>query len=112
MANENRIGALWKPDSQSDKAPLGKGNITVNGHKISIVVWPNRWKQEGERTPDYYIELDVPREQTAEPPRPARAPATDAYGQHGSPYKPAQTPRPGSVPHRAPPEDFTDDIAF
>ena len=91
--NPNRIGALWKPSTEKDTAPLGKGNIEIAGRKLDIVVWRNKWKKEGERTPDFYIELDTPRED-----RPRSAPErADA---------PAQTTR------ATPEAEFPDDIPF
>jgi hypothetical protein len=75
MSKETRIGALWTPESKSDKAPLAKGNILLpNGEKMAIVIWKNIWKQDGERTPDYYIEQDVkdPRTERADAPAPAQ----------------------------------------
>lgn len=58
MANENRIGALWYPKTQSEKAPFAKGEIQVDGKKIRIVLWKNHYKQAGDKKPDYQIEID------------------------------------------------------
>jgi hypothetical protein len=59
MGKEHQIGAAWRSTSTNEKAPFAKGKITWNGEDIPIVIWTNRWKQEGERTPDFYIEQDT-----------------------------------------------------
>jgi hypothetical protein len=104
MAKEDRIGALWRPKTDNDKAPLAKGNIEFMGRTIKVVVWPNRWKKEGERTPDFYVELD-----TYEPGQPKRETADD-------PIKLMfQTPEaPKQKPEAAPPslDGFTDEIPW
>lgn len=58
MSKDTRIGALWKPNTSNEKAPFAKGKITVSGVEYPVVVWSNRWKHEGERTPDFYVDLD------------------------------------------------------
>ena len=58
--NENRIGALWVSSSNNPRAPFARGEITVSGQKMKIVVWKNMRKRQGERYPDYTINLDVP----------------------------------------------------
>lgn len=66
MGKETRIGALWSPSREGETMPLGSGNIVMpSGEKLAITVWRNRWKQPGERTPDFYIDLDT-REKPAE----------------------------------------------
>lgn len=89
---DDRIGALWRPNTQNGKAPVAKGSIEINGQKIPVVVWRNRWKKEGERTPDFYIERDTPRDQSA-PRQEQQPPAVDTFG-------------------RGKPDDFSDDIPF
>lgn len=74
MAKENEIGALWKPNTDSDRAPLASGSITIGGVTTRIVVWPNRFKKPGEKSPDFRIEVEQPRQAPA--PRVA-APADD-----------------------------------
>ena len=60
MSKETRIGALWSPRSQNENAPLGNGHVlTPTGERIEITVWKNKWKQDGEKTPDYYIEINA-----------------------------------------------------
>lgn len=69
--NQNRLGALWTPTTDNPNAPIAKGNIEINGEKIQVVVWRNKRKQPGEKTPDFYIEKDIPREQAQAPQPPA-----------------------------------------
>jgi hypothetical protein len=104
--NEYRIGALWRPDKQSDNGPVAKGSIEIHGEKIKIVVWRNRWKKEGERTPDLYIDIDRPKE-TAEPPA---KPAGDlGFGTQPPPSGPfGRSPAQPS----GKPEEFVDEIPF
>ena len=60
MSKETRIGALWSPRSQNENAPLGNGHVlTPSGERIEITVWKNKWKHDGEKTPDYYIEINA-----------------------------------------------------
>lgn len=33
--------ALWKNKSKGEKAPQYKGNVTINGVKFFLSVWPN-----------------------------------------------------------------------
>lgn len=89
--NENRIGALWKPRTQSERAPTAKGKVEIGGQSVQIVVWANRWKKEGENTPDWYIEIDKPREARQDAPRETQ---------------------PRQEPAKDPQQDFTDDIPF
>jgi hypothetical protein len=56
--NPNRIGALWYPQTENQNAPAAKGSIEIDGKTIKVVVWRNKWKQPGEKSPDLYIEID------------------------------------------------------
>lgn len=104
MSKEDRIGALWKSQSTSDRAPFAKGSVKINGHEIRVVIWDNGYKaqdlassdptmrERGHKAPDFHIEIDKPR---------------DA----------GQAPR-AQEPVRVPPaartakDDFDDDIPF
>ena len=70
MADNNRIGALWKKRTRDGKQFLA-GNIEVDGKKIPIVVFANDRKTE-ERFPDYNIlpgrDRDAALQQVAPPP--------------------------------------------
>ena len=56
--NDTKIGGLWLSTSQNPKAPFAKGEIEVDGKKIRIVLWKNSYKQDGDKKPDYQIEID------------------------------------------------------
>jgi hypothetical protein len=100
--NPNRIGALWYPQTQNDKAPAAKGTIEINGQKITVVVWRNKWKKPGEKTPDLFIDLDQPRDNQGSRP-PVQQPAGDlGYGRQPA----SRQPEPQE------PEFFDDDIPF
>jgi len=90
MSREERIGALWRPSTESPRAPVAKGSIVVDGKEIKVVVWRNRWKDEdlaspdaairdaATRKPDLYIELDKPRPETGSVAPVPYAPAPNA----------------------------------
>lgn len=105
MSKENRIGAMWKPQSENPNAPFAKGNIELNGKKVNVVIWFNKWKQPGERSPDYYIELDE-RDHGQEPPRHALPEGTSARREQASKDRAEGV---GSKPSG---DGFTDDIPF
>lgn len=107
MAKEDRIGAAWKPRSENENAPLAKGSIDFLGRKLDIVIWRNKWKKEGERTPDFYIELDKPREGQGEPRREV-ADARPAIETRSEPI--ARQPRTEVKPPSL--DGFTDEIPF
>jgi uncharacterized protein (DUF736 family) len=56
------IGALWQKVSKNGKTYLSG---TVNGQRV--VVFKNERKQEGERTPDWRIYPEAPREDGGSP---------------------------------------------
>ena len=107
MAKEDRIGGLWKPKTDNERAPLYKGNLKIRGETFNIVVWGNRWKQEGEKTPDAYIEIDAINAEYRPPLQPqalqegatARAEAKAKDRREGVGSKPVV-------------DDFTDDVPF
>lgn len=103
MSKENRIGALWKPKTQSDKAPLAKGKIEFMGRTLEIVVWTNRWKKDGEKTPDFYVELDQPRDAPRDPALPEGRSAQ---------CEQAARDRSEGVGSKPIGDEFTDDIPF
>ncbi|CAK0761460.1 hypothetical protein CCP3SC15_2750003 [Gammaproteobacteria bacterium] len=107
MSKEDRIGAIWRSTSQNEKAPFAKGSIEIDGRKIPIVVWQNRWKKEGEKSPDFHIEID--RQERREGQGQAQQPpAPNRYDQ--VPEKPAEAPP--ADPQRSLGDGFTDDIPF
>lgn len=104
MSKEDRVGALWLSQSTSPRAPFAKGVLEIDGQKVPVVMWSNKWKAEdlestdssvraaAHKKPDYYLERDQPRE-TPEPPRQHR-----------------ETPERARA--AATVDDFTDDIPF
>jgi hypothetical protein len=74
MSKGNRIGAIWRSQSQNDHAPFAKGRVEIDGKTIQIVLWANGYKaddlassdastrERAHRSPDYYVEIDVPRD--------------------------------------------------
>lgn len=61
MANESKIGALWKSKSDNLRAPFAKGEIDFQGHKLKVVIFPNGYKKE-DRHPDFVVYLDAPKD--------------------------------------------------
>lgn len=106
MAKEDRIGALWRTQTTNEKAPLAKGGIRIDGKEYHIVVWLNRWKQEGERTPDFYIELDRAREAQG------ASGADQGDKLHQDPPQNAPAKRHSETVSRPSADGFSDDIPF
>jgi hypothetical protein len=117
MGKETRIGALWAPSKEGETMPLGNGNVIMpNGEKLYITVWRNRWKQPGEKSPDFYIDLDTRDKQVehAVAPPPMEVRRMSPYSQPS-----AENERPGfdtafkNRSQAAPAgEFFADDIPF
>ena len=72
MSDKN-IGALWLKEGAKGK--YFSGNVEINGQKTNIVIFRNTLKQPGEKTPDYRIFLQQPREDI-----PEAAPRASAHG--------------------------------
>lgn len=114
MSKDTRIGALWRPNTDNEKAPFAKGKITVNGIEYPVVVWFNRWKHEGEKTPDYYIDLDTytPKTEPAQGELGATQTSTpDAVKQSARDWQ-ANRPRTTSTMQTKPGEMFKDEIPW
>lgn len=88
---EDELGALWLKDSQAGKKYMS-GKITVAGETVPVVVFKNDYKKEGERTPDYRIYRQQPRE-----PQPERS---QGYG------------APDRQQNLGPRDDLDDEIPF
>ena len=73
-AKEDELGGLWESATREGEVYL-KGKIDG----VDVVLFKNRWKKEGERTPDWRVYKSQPRtgENTpapaATPPRAAQA---------------------------------------
>ena len=61
MANDNSIGALWK------KGEFLSGMVEVDGKKVDIVVFPNKYKEGVASRPDYRILKSRPKNQQTPP---------------------------------------------
>jgi len=58
---EREIGALWKRESSNQKYLSGK--VKVNGEELGVVIFTNRYKEEGSKQPDFRVYLERPREE-------------------------------------------------
>ena len=56
---EYSVGALWLNNKGTQRAHYS-GDITIDGVKHRVVVWPNSLKQEGEKTPDLRVYSGMP----------------------------------------------------
>jgi hypothetical protein len=72
---ESKIGALWKPETDNQNAPIANGsldfsklseeekatvhNAFVNGGRIPITLWRNKTKTE-DKFPDFNIVISPP----------------------------------------------------
>ena len=57
---EREIGALWKRESSNQKYLSGK--MKVGGEEVGVVIFTNRYKEEGSRQPDFRVYLERKRE--------------------------------------------------
>jgi hypothetical protein len=108
MPENNRIGGLWKPKTENPNAPIAKGDIEIGGAKIRIAVWVNKWKKEGERTPDYHVTLDAYGEGSA-PLQPGAAPQGRETATAPAQGVAQRTPLGAKPPAQS---EFPDDIPF
>ena len=71
MSDKKKIGALWEKETARGTKLLS-GVVEINGAKTRIAVFPNSFKDEGSRQPDFVIYEDTynaaPR-QDAQPPQ-------------------------------------------
>jgi uncharacterized protein (DUF736 family) len=66
MANQNQnewrereLGALWKKKSDSGATRL-TGKLKINGKEINVVIFPNKFKADNEKAPDFRVYLSEP----------------------------------------------------
>tara|TARA_Y100001963_G_scaffold129009_1_gene183858 strand:+ start:3112 stop:3393 length:282 start_codon:yes stop_codon:yes gene_type:complete len=61
---KREIGALWKRQSSSQKYLSGKVKLPedYNENEFGIVVFTNRFKEEGSKQPDFRVYLERKRE--------------------------------------------------
>lgn len=55
MAQES-AGAIWKKTINTKKGPVEVLNITIEGKRYTA--WPNSFKQAGDKSPDYRLQVD------------------------------------------------------
>ena len=53
---EREIGALWKRESSNQKYLSGK--MKVGGKEVGVVIFTNRYKEEGSKQPDFRVYLE------------------------------------------------------
>ena len=53
---EREIGALWKRESSNQKYLSGK--MKVGGEEVGVVIFTNRYKEEGSKQPDFRVYLE------------------------------------------------------
>jgi len=58
---QREVGALWKRQSTSQKYLSGK--VKIGGEEVGIVVFTNRYKEEGSKQPDFRVYLERKREE-------------------------------------------------
>lgn len=60
-SKDDEIGGLWA--RQGRNGEFLSGRLTLDGQTVEVVVFPNTYKQEGERTPDWRVYRSQPRDQ-------------------------------------------------
>jgi uncharacterized protein (DUF736 family) len=76
MDRESELGGLWLKESQKgDKFMSGK--LTIDGQPVEVVVFKNKHKQPGERSPDYRVYRSQPRDGAPPQRRPSVADELD-----------------------------------
>jgi len=60
---EREVGALWRRESSNQKYLSGK--VKINGEEHGVVIFTNRYKEEGSKQPDFRVYLERPREEQA-----------------------------------------------
>lgn len=70
---KREIGALWKRESMTQKYLSGKVRLpeSYNESEFGIVVFTNKYKEEGSKQPDFRVYLERKREDQQEAPPPS-----------------------------------------
>lgn len=55
MSNQS-AGAAWKKTINTKNGPVEVLSITIGDQRFTA--WPNSYKKEGERSPDYRLQVD------------------------------------------------------
>ena len=58
---QREIGALWKRESSNQKYLSGK--VKGGGEELGVVIFTNRYKEEGSKQPDFRVYLERQREE-------------------------------------------------
>lgn len=56
MEQKQSAGAIWKKTIKTKNGPMEILSITIEGKRYSA--WPNTYKKEGEKSPDYRVQVD------------------------------------------------------
>ncbi len=68
---KQEIGGLWRKEDQDGNTKLLSGRIKLNGKDIAIVIFPNRFKDENPKAPDFRVYLAPDQGTTNSKPAPA-----------------------------------------
>ena len=58
---EREIGALWRRESSNQKYLSGK--VKVGDEELGVVIFTNRYKEEGSKQPDFRVYLERKRDE-------------------------------------------------
>lgn len=50
--SERELGALWRKGGEN---PFYSGSLTVDGQRLEVVIFPNKYKENGSNQPDLRI---------------------------------------------------------
>jgi cytochrome oxidase Cu insertion factor (SCO1/SenC/PrrC family) len=66
MSTNQSAGAAWKKTVNTKNGPVEVLSITIGEQRDTA--WPNTFKKEGERSPDYRLQVDTyqPKTETKE----------------------------------------------
>lgn len=57
MSTNQSAGAAWKKTINTKNGPVEVLSITIGEQRFTA--WPNTFKKEGERSPDYRLQVDT-----------------------------------------------------
>lgn len=57
MSNKQSDGAAWKKTINTKNGPVEVLSITIGDKRYTA--WPNTFKQEGDKSPDYRLNVDT-----------------------------------------------------
>lgn len=105
QAKPKSIGGLWARTSAKG-TDFFSGSIEIEGVKHEFLAFKNNFKEDGDKKPDYTLQLSVPREQSAPAPQANRKPpAQGAAPQRQAPQQArGVNPQPQRAPMQKPPQ--------